>query len=72
MAATREIAVGGLVELREPVEGAPAGARGGIADVLDSDHVMVELTSLPSKPILDRIVVAPLEKLRLIEPARRH
>jgi hypothetical protein len=72
MAATREIAVGGLIELREPVEGAPAGARGGITDVLDPSHVMVELTSLPSKPILDRIVVVPLNKLRLVEPARRH
>ncbi|MGB7684606.1 MAG: hypothetical protein WBL45_02340 [Solirubrobacterales bacterium] len=72
MAATREIAIGGLIELREPVEGAPAGARGGIIDVLDSDRVMVELTSLPPEPILDRIVVVPVGKLRLIEPARRH
>jgi hypothetical protein len=72
MAATREIAVGGLIELREPVEGAPAGARGGITDVLDADRVMVELTSLPLEPIVDRIVIVPLGKLRLIEPARRH
>lgn len=72
MAATREIAVGGLIELRESVEGAPAGARGGITDVLDPGHVMVELMSPPSKPILDRIVVVPLDKLRLVEPARRH
>ncbi len=70
--ATREIAVGGLIELCEPVEGAPAGARGGITDVLDPDHVMVELTSLPLEPMLDRIVVVPLDKLRLIEPVRRH
>lgn len=72
MAATREIAVGGLIELRESVEGAPAGARGGITDVLDADRVMVELTSLPPAPIVDRIVVVPLGKLRLIESARRH
>lgn len=72
MAATREIAIGGLIELREPVEGAPAGARGAILDVLDADRVMVELTSLPPEPILDRIVVVPLDKLRLTEPARRH
>lgn len=71
VAATREIAVGGLIELREPVEGAPAGARGGIIDVLDADHVRVELTSLPLEPILDRIVVVPLDKLRLTEPPRR-
>jgi hypothetical protein len=72
MAAKSEIAVGGLIELREPVEGAPAGARGGITDVLDADRVMVELTSLPLEPIVDRIVVVSLSKLRLIEPARRH
>lgn len=72
MAATREIGIGGLIELRAPVEGAPAGARGGITDVLDPDHVMVELTSPPSKPVLDRIVVVPLDKLRLVEPAPRH
>lgn len=71
MAATREIAVGSLIELRESVEEAPAGARGGIIDLLDADHVMVELTSLPLEPILDRIVVVPLDKLRLIEPRRR-
>lgn len=71
MAATRELAVGSLIELREPVEEAPAGASGGIIDLLDADHVMVELTSLPLEPILDRIVVVPLDKLRLIEPARR-
>lgn len=71
MAATREIAVGGLIELREAVEGAPAGARGGIIDVLDAGHVMVELTSLPLEPILDRIVVVPLDKLRLTERTRR-
>ena len=33
---------------------------------------MVELTSLPPAPIVDRIVVVPLGKLRLIESARRH
>lgn len=66
MAATREIAIGGLVELPEPVDDAPAGARGGITDVLDRDKVIVELTSLPAEPILDRIVVVPVEKLRVL------
>jgi hypothetical protein len=70
MAATHESAIGSLIELREPVEEAPAGARGGIIDLLDGDRVMVELTSLPLEPILDRIVVVPLDKLRLIESAR--
>ena len=71
MAVAHKIAIGELIELKEPVEGAPAGARGGITDVLDAGHVMVELTSLTSKPILDRIVVVPLGKLDVIEPAPR-
>jgi hypothetical protein len=71
MAVTREIAVGELVSLTEPVEGAPAGARGGVTDVLDPDRVIVELTSAPAEPILDRIVVVPIDKLRLVGPARR-
>lgn len=71
MAVTSEIAVGELVELSASVEGAPAGARGGITDVLDADRVMVELTSLPPEPVLDRIVVVPLGKLRVLERTRR-
>ena len=71
MAVTPEIAIGELVELTEPVEGAPKGARGGVTDVLGPDRVMVELTSLPAEPILDRIVVVAPDKLRVIEPARR-
>lgn len=71
MAVTHEIAIGEPIELTEPVEGVPTGARGGVTDVLDSDRVMVELTSLPPEPILDRIVVVPLGKLRVLEHARR-
>jgi len=66
MARTREIAVGDLVELKEPVDHAPAGATGGITDVLDNGKVIVELTSLPSEPALDRIVIVSLDKLRLL------
>ncbi|HEX5374913.1 MAG TPA: hypothetical protein VFW48_02035 [Solirubrobacterales bacterium] len=66
MATTHKISIGGLVELTKSVDGAPAGARGGITDVLDGDKVIVELTSLPAEPILDRIVVVPVEKLRVL------
>lgn len=52
--------------MTKSVDGAPAGARGGITDVLDGDKVIVELTSLPAEPILDRIVVVPVEKLRVL------
>ncbi len=66
MAATREIAIGDLVELTEPVGAAPAGARGGITDLLDGSKVIVELTTLAPEPILDRIVVVPVAKLRFL------
>lgn len=66
MAVAREIAIGERVELTEPVDLAPAGARGGITDVLGDGKVIVELTSLPPEPILDRIVVVPVAKLRFL------
>lgn len=71
MAVAHEIAIGELVELTEAVEGAPAGARGGITDVLAADRVIVELTSLPAEPILDRIIIVSPDKLRVIESAPR-
>jgi hypothetical protein len=64
MAVTREIAVGALVELTEPVGNAPAGARGGITDLLDDGKVIVEVTTLPPEPILDRIVIVTPAQLR--------
>jgi hypothetical protein len=66
MATVREIAIGDLVELTEAVDEAPAGARGGITDVLGSGEAIVELTALPLEPILDRIVVVPVDKLRFL------
>jgi hypothetical protein len=66
MATVREIAIGDLVELTEAVDAAPAGALGGITDVLDEGKVIVELTSMPLEPILDRIVIVPVAKLRFL------
>ena len=66
-----EVAIGDVVELTEPVDLAPAGARGGIADVLDEhDRVIVEVMTLPLEPILDRIVTVSLETLRIIKRAQ--
>lgn len=65
-----DLTIGDLVELTEPVDPAPAGARGGIADLLDDGTVIVEITTLPLEPILDRIVFVPPETLRIIEPVR--
>jgi hypothetical protein len=64
-----EVAIGDLVELTEAVDLAPAGARGGIADVLD-DRVIVEVMTLPLEPILDRIVFVRPEMLRIIKRAQ--
>jgi len=66
MARVREIAIGDLVELTEPIDRAPAGATGGITDVLENGKVIVELTSLPPGPELDRIVIVSPDKLRFM------
>jgi hypothetical protein len=67
----REIAEFDMVELREDFETAPAGATGGVLDIFDGDMAMVEFTSLPADLGLDRILVVPIDKLRVIEPAHR-
>lgn len=54
-----------LVELTEPFDGIPAGARGGVLELRDGDTAMVEITSIPHLDI-ERIVFPPLAKLRHI------
>lgn len=71
MATVHEIAELDIVELREDFETAPVGARGGVLDVLGEGRAMVEFTSLPADLGVDRILAVPLDKLRVIEPARR-
>lgn len=67
-----EIAEFDLVELREDFESAPAGATGGVLDLFDAGRMaMVEFTSLPADLGVDRILVVPIDKLRVITPARR-
>jgi hypothetical protein len=63
MPALREITAFDLVELTEPVDDIPAGAREGVLELRDSDRAMVEITSLPLDAV-DRIVFVPLSKLR--------
>jgi len=69
MPTTHEIALFDTVELTEAVETAPAGSRGGVVELLDDDTAMVEVMTMPLEPALDRIVVAPLAKLRRIPAA---
>ena len=55
-----------IVELTEPVDDAPAGARGGVLELLPDHTAMLEIT----EPPLDgaaRIVFVPVAKLRLIK-----
>lgn len=66
-----EIAELDIVELREDFQTASAGATGGVLDIPGEGRAMVEFTSLPAELGVDRILVVPLDKLRVIEPARR-
>jgi hypothetical protein len=67
----RKIAEFDMVELRENFETAPAGATGGVLDIFEGDKAMVEFTSLPAELGLDRILVVPTDRLRVVEPTRR-
>jgi hypothetical protein len=61
-----ELNVGDVVELTNAVDAAPIGAKGGVTDILDEDRVIVEVTTLPLEPVLDRIVVVSPTILRVI------
>ena len=63
MAVVREITAFDRVELLEPIDDAPAGARGGVLELRDRDTAMVEITSPELDPAA-RIVFGPLAKLR--------
>lgn len=66
MAVAHRIAEFDIVELTEPVDDAPAGARGGVLELNPDKTAMVEIT----EPPLDgaaRIVLAPLAKLRVVD-----
>jgi len=65
MPAVRDIATSDLVELTAPVEGIPAGARGGVLEMRDENTAMIEITSLPLDSV-ERIIFVPLTQLRRI------
>lgn len=66
MAVVRDITAFDHVEFIEPVDDAPAGARGGVLELRDDDTAMVEITTPELDPAA-RIVFAPLAKLRRID-----
>ncbi len=65
MPATHELAELDLIELTEPFDGIPAGATGGLLELMNEDTAMVEITSIPELDI-ERIIFPPLAKLRRI------
>lgn len=65
MAVVREITAFDRVELIEPIDDAPAGARGGVLELRDADTAMVEITTPKLDPAA-RIVFVPIAKLRRV------
>ncbi len=70
MATLQKIAPYDLVELVEPIDQIPAGARGGVLELRDGDTAMVEITTPPLDAV-DRVIFAPLAKLRLTDSPDR-
>lgn len=66
MTAVHEITTLDLVELTEAIEGASAGSQGGVLEIRDDNVAMLEITTMPLEPMLDRIIFAPVSKLRRI------
>jgi hypothetical protein len=74
VATTREIHLYDIVELLEPVDAAPAGARGGVLEFVgDNRHVaQIEITEPKFDDVLDSIVYATPDQLRVVKPHSSH
>lgn len=66
MAITQRIAEFDVVELTEPVDEAPAGARGGVLELRPGDTAMIEIIE-PPLDAAARILFVPLTKLRVVD-----
>jgi hypothetical protein len=66
MTITRKITDFDIVELTEPVEDVPAGARGGVVEMRADGFAMVEILE-PHLGPAERIVFVPVDELRLSE-----
>ena len=66
MAVVRQITAFDRVELTEPIDDAPASARGGVIELSDGGTAMVEITTPRLDPAA-RIVFVPLAKLRRLD-----
>jgi hypothetical protein len=69
MAVMHTLHVGDPVELTVPIDRTSAGARGGVLEIRD-DTAMIEVVTMPLEAGIDRIVYAPLDKLRALPPGR--
>lgn len=67
MGVTSKIELHSVVELAEPVEGFPAGRRGGVVDKYSDGTLLVELTDDASLDAPERLVTVTSDKLRLVE-----
>jgi hypothetical protein len=70
MAVSHRIAEFDTVELTEPIDEAPAGARGGVLELRAGDMAMIEITE-PALDAAARIVFVPLTKLRVVDAGSR-
>lgn len=68
MVVVHEITAFDRVQLREPVDDAPAGARGGVLELRGGGVAMVEITTPELDPAA-RVVFVPLAKLRRLTDA---
>ena len=66
MAVAREITAFDRIELLEPMDDAPAGARGGVLELRDRDTAMVEFTAPKLDPAARIHLLVPLAKLRRV------
>lgn len=66
MKAVEGIAEFDIVELMEPVDDAPAGARGGVLELHPDETAMMEITDPPLDGAA-RIVFAPVAKLQVVD-----
>ncbi|HEX2096833.1 MAG TPA: hypothetical protein VHF50_05630 [Solirubrobacterales bacterium] len=71
MAIAHEIKEFDIVELTERAYDAPAGARGGVLELYTPTVAMIEVLE-PELNGAERIVFAPLDKLRLVKPAAKN
>ena len=69
MFADNAISLCDTVELLEPVDDAPKGARGGVLEFMEDGAVMVEVMTVPELDAVERIVFAAPTSLRLVKRA---